>query len=518
MSRKIKLQLNRVEGDLEIELEVTDGIVTNAWCIGTMYRGFEQILIGRTAMDALAITPRICGICSTAHLYASVLAIESIAKVTPPANAIRVRNICLLSEEIQSDCRQSFLMFTPDLCHLHYQNQLDYARIVELFEDLKGEIYQGAIIHSRAIIEIVAIFGGQWPHSSYMVPGGVTSLPDQRKVLNALSQVKKYIQWFEQQVLATSLQEWLNLSTLEQLDRYAENTDSAMALLHRFCRSLSLDQVGDGANLLMSYGSIINPEEPDQHYRQAGVLDLSAGQSPQSQSKSASLPYLQPQSQTQALDPSLIQEDIAFSWFHDDSAQARHPAQGLTQPKYDPDSDKYTWAKAPRYDGRVVQTGAVAQLAVAGDALILDLLTKLGSTTWVRQFARIHRQASSLLHLAEHLESLLQNIDAPTMVPCPLEDGDGVGMIEAARGSLGHWMSVREGKITNFQVITPTSWNASPRDSDQQPGHIEQSLVGLSIPDPDDPLEVGHVVRSHDPCLVCTVHLLDGGQKHRFGA
>lgn len=498
MSRRIKLQLNRVEGDLEIELEINDGVVTNAWCIGTLYRGFEQILIGREALDALAITPRICGICSTAHLYASVLALESAASITPPANAIRVRNICLLSEEIQSDCRQSFLMFTPDLCHTNYQQQTDYPRILELFKDMQGSVYRDAITFSRDIIEIIAIFGGQWPHSSYMVPGGVTSLPDRRKVINSLNQVKRYSQWFEQEILGTTLDEWLSLSCLEDLNAHTQSSESAISILHRFCQEIELHKVGSGSNLMISYGSLINPNQTDSRIRSSGIFDCISGQHSE-------------------LDAQLIKEDICYSWYHDESSDARHPMNGLTQPKYDPDSDKYSWAKAPRYDNQVVQTGPLAQLAVARDPLILSMLAKLGCNAWVRQFARIHRQASSLQILTGQLTTLLDHIDEPTMVHTPLKDGEGVGMIEAARGSLGHWVRIKDGKISNFQVITPTAWNASPRDLSDKPGHIEQSLIGLPMPDVDDPIEVGHVVRSHDPCLVCTVHLLGSGKKHRYG-
>lgn len=498
MSRRIKLQLNRVEGDLEIELEIKNGIVTDARCIGTMYRGFEQILIGRAPMDALAITPRICGICSTAHLYASVLALESVSNIIPPANAIRVRNICLLSEEIQSDCRQTFLMFTPDLCHSNYSTLNDYQSIVAKFQDMKGTLYQDAIRFSRDIIQIVAIFGGQWPHSSYMVPGGVTSLPDRRKVINSLAQLQRYTQWFEQKVLGSSLADWSQITSLAELNNFTQSSDSAIALLHRFCRDMDLDSVGRGSEKMISYGSLIDPENPQERIRSGGTYNYKL-------KKHA------------PLDESKITEDITSSWYHDESQTARHPMQGLTQPKYDPDSEKYSWAKAPRYDDDVIQTGPLAQLAAAKDPLTLDMLAQNGSSTWTRQFARIHRQASSLIILNEQLSSLLECLDGPTMIHCPLEDGEGVGMIEAARGSLGHWLKIEDGKIKNFQVITPTAWNASPRDINQQPGHIEQSLIGLPMPDLDDPIEIGHVVRSHDPCLVCTVHLLGSGKKHRFG-
>ena len=117
MTRKIRLNLNRVEGDLEIEVAVENGRIVDAWSIGTLYRGFEQIMVGRAPMDALAITPRICGICGTAHLMAAAQALEQAFAIPVPANATRVRNLCLMAEEVQSDSRQTFLMFCIDLCN-----------------------------------------------------------------------------------------------------------------------------------------------------------------------------------------------------------------------------------------------------------------------------------------------------------------------------------------------------------------------------------------------------------------
>lgn len=498
MSRRIKVQLNRVEGDLELELEVNNGVVTDAWCIGTMYRGFEQILLGRAPMDALAITPRVCGICSTAHLFASTLAIESMSYITPPANAVRVRNICLLAEEIQSDCRQTFLMFSPDLCNTTYKSHSLYPELCEQFMDMSGSVYRNAVIQSRHIIEIVAIFGGQWPHSSYMVPGGVTSLPDMAKVLSSLSVTQNYIHWFEEQILGCSIEHWLTIEDRASLDKEFQQNKAAASLMHRFCTDIGLDDLGSGCDLLMSYGSVIDSDNPELRLRRSGIYHIS----------SDNLGELEQQ---------LITEDISYSWYYDESSEPRHPHEGLTQPKFSSDDQRYSWAKAPRYKGDVVQTGPMAQLAIDGDALTLNTLREKGGSSWLRQFSRIHRQAKSLLLLKAQLESLLKNIEQPTMIHKPIIDGEGIGMIEAARGSLGHWLRVEDSKITGYQIITPTAWNASPRDADDKRGHIEQSLIGLKITDEDDPVEIGHVVRSHDPCLVCTVHVLGSKKKHRYG-
>ncbi len=168
-SKTLNLRLNRVEGDLEIRVEVENNTVTDAWSAGTMYRGFENILRNRAALDSLVITPRICGICSTAHLLAAAKALDAISGVEVPANAIRMRNIALMAELLQSDIRQTFLMFTPDLINDIYSDKPGYEQAFSKYQPFKGSMAIEAVKYTKSILEIVAIIGGQWPHSSYMI-------------------------------------------------------------------------------------------------------------------------------------------------------------------------------------------------------------------------------------------------------------------------------------------------------------------------------------------------------------
>src|SRR5262252_5051147 len=157
--RIIKMDLNRVEGDLEIKLEVDDHTVTDAWCVGTMYRGFEQILVGRDPKDALVITPRICGICSTSQLYAATTALE-VAYQSPLApNGTRIRNLCLMAESVMSDARHTFMMFAPDFCNPAYRTNPLYPRAVELFEPpFRGSVARQAVQFSARILDIIVAF------------------------------------------------------------------------------------------------------------------------------------------------------------------------------------------------------------------------------------------------------------------------------------------------------------------------------------------------------------------------
>jgi Ni,Fe-hydrogenase I large subunit len=499
--RTVQIDLNRVEGDLNFQLELENGRVAEARCVGSMYRGFEQIMVGRKPTDSLVITPRICGICGTAHLNAAVLALERIGRLPVPPNAVRIRNLCLMAETVQSDLRQSFLFFTADFCHPKYAARPFYEKALAAFQPFRGWVHRSALEHSRQVPAIIALFGGQWPHSSYMVPGGVTAPASERKILDGLSILGKLIRWFERSVIGTDLDAWLALQSGDQFFAWLEAKEahaaSAVGLFTRISREIGLHRVGFGTPHMLSYGAYGDPEGSSGergHLFKAGFLDGDTGE-------------------VEAFDQAEIAEHVRYSWFQPYPG-GRHPFRGQTIPDYQPHSDRYTWCKAPRYRNKVVQTGPLAEALVDGEPLIGSLYRLEGGNAWLRQFARLRRTARLLLAMRETLRELAAHPDDPHILN-PAEpdipDGEGFGLVTAARGALGHWVQVADGAIARYQVVTPTAWNASPKDSEGRRGHWESSLIGLTVDDPDDPLEIGHVIRSHDPCLVCTVHLLDTG-------
>ncbi|MDD1780698.1 nickel-dependent hydrogenase large subunit [Enterovibrio sp. ZSDZ35] len=500
VKKTLNIDLNRVEGDLEFELDVEDGVVVDARCIGVMYRGFEQIMIGRTPRDAAVITPRVCGICGTAHLYAATLALEQIWGVEPPPNATTIRNLCLLTESIQNDIRQSFLMFLVDFCHPAYRAHPLYNEIMAAFEPFKGRHHLGALEQSSDAVGIVALFGGQWPHSSYMLPGGVVGKPSIRKIIETNSIISKLTRWYESAVIGDSLDNWLSQSQCDgffnDLQRDSAKANSALGLFTRFSRSIGLHEIGFGTENMLSFGA----HGEGQDLIPSGVYDADT-------------------CTINTLDQSQIVEHVRYSYFRQYQG-GRHPYQGETIPDYQSESDRYTWAKAPRYGGKVMQTGPMAELIIGGDPLVTQFHRKEGPSTWLRQFSRLRRIGFSL-HLMKHaVQALSNNLDGEIFLPPKPQDecdGKGMGLVQAARGGLGHWVSIKDGVIDKYQIITPTAWNASPRDSDGQHGHWEQSVIGLPVEDLDNPLMLGHVIRSHDPCLVCTVHMLPTGKKLRYG-
>lgn len=504
----ITLDMNRVEGDLEIRLQVTDQVVEDAWCIGTMYRGFEQLLKGRAARDGIVITPRVCGICGTAHQYSAVVALETAFSLEVAPNGTRIRNLCSLAEETQSDMRHSFLMFTVDFCNQRYAADPLYPQLVEMFEPFKGRIHRETIEQTKEIVKVVALFGGQWPHSTFMVPGGVVSVPDASRVINALAIVDSYQRWYERSILGCSVERWQQNRSTEELfawlDEDAAHRDSAMGTFMRFGRQIGLQRAGQGNGNLLSFGSCFDPEawQPpyDQHvgFRAAGFHNAETGQ-------------------VERLDYALVAEHVRHSHFRDYDG-GRHPYEGETVPDFLPDSDKYSWAKAPRYGGKVVEAGPLADQVCAADPLICALFQQEGSNSWLRQFTRIHRPSQSLPFMRQILTELLKHARAPYVInhEVPHDHARGLGAVQAARGGLAHWVEFDKGKIERYQIITPTAWNASPRDSAGVRGHWEESVIGTVIDDLENPVELGHIIRSHDACLVCTVHLLGHGPKYRY--
>ena len=211
-----------------------------------------------------------------------------------------------------------------------------------------------------------------------------------------------------------------------------------------------------------------------------------------------------------------VSEDVRHAWFADPGG-GRHPWESQTKPEYHAEGDRYSYAKATRYKDQVVQLGPLADLVIAGDPLLRSFFEREGPSTWLRQFARLHRPVTVLEAMRRTVAELVENLGEPTFISSePQADADGYGFVNAARGSLGHWVKIRGGRIANYQVITPTTWNGSPRDSSGRRGHWEESFVGLEIKDLENPVEVGHIVRSHDACLFCTVHFVKTGKEMTF--
>ena len=263
MSRIIKgihIPLNRVEGDLEVTVDITGNTITDAWSSGTMYRGFETLMMDRGARDGLVITPRICGICSLTHLNAAVAALDRIAGSAPPDNALRLRNIALMAETLQSDLRHAILMFMVDFTNdSAYCDHPLFAEAVARYQPLKGERVLSVIRSTRRLIEIIAVIGGQWPHTAFMVPGGVTSIPDIHKLMQCRLIFDRFKTWYEKKVLGCTIETWQSVTTRDRLmawlEECREHRNSDVGFFLRFALAAGLDTFGRGTDHFLSFGN-----------------------------------------------------------------------------------------------------------------------------------------------------------------------------------------------------------------------------------------------------------------------
>lgn len=506
MSKRVicDIPLNRVEGDLEIRVELENDRIVDAWSSGTMFRGFENLLKGRGPLDGLVITPRICGICSTTHLMAAVRALDRIAGVTPPANAIRLRNVALMTEHVQSDVRQSLLMFMPDFAAPAHAAHPLHAEAVARYAPLAGSRCIDAVRQTKTVLELFALLGGQWPHSSFMVPGGVTYVPSTAELNQCRHILRHFRAWYEQSVLGSSLERWRDVAGAADLDAWldesAAHRDGDVGFLLRFARAAGLHELGRGHGHFLSYGSLDIPADSRVAAPDGGQQLVPAG-------------FARAGEAAGRFDQGRVAEHVAASWYAD-YAGGRHPFDGETIPMATgADGRKYSWSKAPRYADLPAETGPLAERMVAGDPLFLDLVKRDGVNLVVRQLARLTRPATLLAAMETWLEEMAGAPDQPYYTPvAALSGGSGFGLVQAARGALGHWVELRDGRIARYQIITPTAWNGSPRDGAGVRGPWEEALIGTPVADAGNPVEAGHVIRSFDPCLVCTVHVVGAGR------
>jgi hydrogenase large subunit len=504
----INIPLNRAEGDLEINVEVEDGIITEAWSVGTMYRGFEGMMRGRGALDGLVMTPRVCGICSITHLTAAALALDEIAGVIPPDNARRLRNLALMVETVQSDVRQAILMFMVDFANgeAYAEHSLGHEARVR-YQPLAGRAALEVIRGSKRLVQVLAIIGGQWPHTSFMVPGGVTSIPEISKLLQAGIIVERFQSWYERSILGCSIDRWQAITSGADLDAWLlespAHRDSEVGFFLRFCREAGLHTFGKGSNRFLSYGNYPLPLETQVEGKGERLTSAGYGVG------STVFPF----------EVGKIAEDVSHSWYEQDSLPL-HPFVGKTKHYASGQSGRlYSWIKAPRYGGAVVETGPLAEMIIDGNPLFCDLIEKDGANVMARQLARLVRPAYLLGPMAVWLAELVERRNDPFYRSVrSIADGQGAGLLQAARGALGHWVKIHGEKISHYQIITPTAWNGSPRDEHGGRGAWEEALVGVRLRDIKNPVEAGHVIRSFDPCLVCAVHCLQKGvEKGRLG-
>jgi len=482
MVTKIKIDpITRIEGHLAIEAVIDDGVVKEAKSAGTLFRGFEIILQGRDPRDANRLTQRICGVCPTAHATASALCLDNAFGLTDKIsdNGKLIRCLILGSNFLQSH-----------ILHFYHLAALDYVDAVSAVGDLAPFVprYEGdyrvtgeanaelanhylkALDIRRKCQEMLSIFGGKMPHNVGTVPGGVTEKPTEDKITNFL---------------------W----RLNEIRDFVDNTyiPDIIAVAKAYGDYF---EIGKGCQRVLAYGGFDLPT--DKLFKAAVVpMDL----------------------QPEPFAKENIAEDVKHSWYTD-SSTGKNPAHGQTQPDLKK-KEAYSFIKSPRYKGSVCELGPLARMVsnyVQGDEKVKELVDSLLGQVGAdvnALFSVLGRHAARALEakfVADAMADWLQQLkpDEPAIVESAIpEQAEAAGLTEAPRGAVGHWMTINNKKIQRYQVITPTAWNASPKDDKGQPGAVEQAIIGTKVKDKDNPFELVRIVRAFDPCLACSVHLLD---------
>jgi hydrogenase large subunit len=468
---------NRVEGDLELTLDIEQGRVAQARVAATLYRGFEQILVGRPAGDALTIAPRICGICSVSQSLAAAAALRALSGAKPPRNGELAANLVHAAENIADHLSHFYLFFMPDFARAQYADRRWHGEISARFKAVEGAAARDMLPARARLLHIMGLIAGKWPHSLALQPGGVTRALDLGAKMRLVAILADFRAFAEKHLFGARLEDIAALETPAHLWFHANGPGDFAAFL-RVARDLGLSGLGRCALPLLSFGAY---HSADGALFPAGVADASGAVAPMG----------------------AISEHLASSFFAD---SAEDPARAVTIPHMEREG-AYSLAKAPRLDGRPAETGALARQAVAGNRLVRALLAQTGgSQVFARVVARV--QEIALVTLAAERWARALDVRESFCAPQPPPaKGSAVGGIEAARGALGHWVSVERGQIRAYQIIAPTTWNFSPRDAAGVPGPLEQALVGVETGAfGAKAAAIQHVVRSFDPCMVCTAH------------
>jgi hydrogenase large subunit len=481
MSRRITIgPFNRVEGDLEVRLDISDGVVVSAEVTAPLYRGFEQILKGRAALDALTLVPRICGICSVSQSLAAVAALRAVDGISAAPNGVLAANLAHAAENAADHLTHFYLFFMPDFAREAYAKRPWHTEIAPRFKAVQGSAARAVLPARARLLQIMGLFAGKWPHSLAFQPGGTTRAIDLGERVQLLSVIADFRMFLESTLFADRLDNLLALDSVAALERWREGRGGDFERFLALADDLALGESGRIALPLLSVGAYHGVDVP---LFAAGAFDPAIATA-------------------RAFDPTAITEDVAHAWMRDTSLR---PAEAETVPDADK-PDGYSWCKAPRLDGRPAEVGALARQAVDGNPLIRGLLLRSGSSVKTRVIARLIETAR--LAAAMHDWARQFDLQKPFLEHAERRgEGAGIGFVEAARGSLGHWIELSDDRIRHYQIIAPTSWNFSPRDRDGVAGPLEQALVGTKVGDDGAAsVVVQHVVRSFDPCMVCTAH------------
>jgi hydrogenase large subunit len=564
MSRVVIDPITRIEGHLRIEVEIQNGKIVDAFSSGTMVRGFELILKGRDPRDAWAFTERACGVCTTVHALASVRTVEDAIKVAVPPNAELIRNLMFCAQYMQDHVVHFYHLHALDWVDVVSALKADPKKTSELaqsisnwpksspkyFSDLQKKLtafvnsgqlgifangywghsayklpaeanlmavahYLEALEWQKELVKVHTIFGGKNPHPNYLVGGVPCSINiDDANAINA-ERLAYVGSLFEQ---AT---EFVNQVYIPDL--------LAVASFYK-----DWGAIGGGLSNYLAFGDL--PTN--------GYADVAKFKFPRGIILGRDLSKVH---EVDGHDVEQIKEFVTHSWYEykEGDKVGLHPWAGETKfnytgpkPPYEhlEVNQKYSWLKTPRWKGHAMEVGPLSRMLVAfasGHQEVKEAVTgvlKQLNVPVAALFSTLGRTAARGIETQliagwakEFYSQLLSNIKngdtrtfnnekwEPASWP---KEAKGVGMTEAPRGALAHWIVIKDEKIDNYQLVVPSTWNASPRDDKGQRSAYEEALIGTPIKDAEKPLEILRTIHSFDPCIACAVHIYD--EKGRY--
>ena len=528
--------LTRIEGHLRMEVHVENGFISEARSCGTLFRGIENILIGRDPQDAQHFTQRTCGVCTYTHALCTTRALEDAIGIEIPKNATLIRNMVLGIQYMHDHLVHFYHLHGLDFIDIASVTDADVQKTAKLaasisdkpfleadFQETKNKIkglidsqqlgpFAGAystgghpayyldaesnlllVTHYLKALRLqvktaraMAVFGAKNPHTQFIIAGGITCYeslkPENLELFYSLyEETFMFIHTIlipDMILLGNEYKDWTNY--------------------------------GEGINFL-TFGEFPMPgkeRDLESRWLKPGYI----------LNKDLSKVY--------PFEPEKIAEHIRHSWYKGEEVLS--PYDGVTEPAYTKmgDLDRYSWMKAPRYDDKVMETGPLAQMLISYarghpevtenmDFMLDKLNIKIEAlfSTIGRTVARAVEclTISQQVHVWYH--ELVANLASGDIQICEdveiPQNAQGVGYLTAPRGGLSHWMRIEDGLISNFQLVVPSTWNFGPRDNKGRPGPVESSLIGTPVADPKRPVEILRSVHAFDPCIACSVHVID---------
>lgn len=507
--------ITRIEGHLKIEVEVENGRVKDAWSAGTMARGWEVLLRDKDPRDATYITARVCAVCEGVHSVASAQALDHAFDIEIPEAGRLMRNLFCAGEYMHDHFIHFYVLSALDYLDIMavagYKGndpklQVVKDKIVALVEKndtapftprynpdefsvADPELVTTLVSHYIKAVELkaksqkmLAIISGIQPNPATILVGGCTATPSREQLIEFRNLWEEQVNFVNEVYLPDVL--YLGTGALFPLATAGLGDAHGNYLCYPMFpqnnpRSRA-DYALGGSNHLVSGGVIVGGET----------------------------------NPAQPVDFGQITEEVEHSWYNYPSGSTGlHPSVGVTE--FNPRKDgAYSFVKAPRYNGLPMEVGPLARGLVNQYPQLMDFIKAGGKAGVVaRHLSRaVESKIVGEAGLA-WIDRLLELATAGPIVgmkekPVPRK-ASGMGAWDAPRGALAHWVDIQDYRIKNYQLVVPSTWNASPRDERGIRGPYEESLIGAPVPDPENPINLVRIIRSFDPCLACAIHLID---------